>query len=432
MMLPDPSKNMRFTKLGEQLSSGSGIETLMEDLGQALSGKDPAPLMLGGGNPAHIPEIEAIWKRKLETITNSPEQLRRALSIYDPPRGNASTLEALANLINTHFGWNITPENIAVTPGGQTAFFLLFNLLAGTQSDGSKGRILFPSIPEYIGYANQVAEPNSFTTLRPNISHTNPHRFRYSIDLSAVTETKDLSAICLSRPTNPSGNVVDDTTLQHLAELAQQRGIPLLIDHAYGKPFPNIMFCDATSPWNESTVHVLSLSKLGLPATRTAFIIGPPKITKAIQSMMAVAGLANTNIGQSLVTDLIQDHSIIDTCKNVITPFYKAKRDHALAAAHHHFEDHLPYAFHETDGALFLWLWLKDCPLPTHELYLRLKEKGVLVVPGEPFFFGPAAEGWKHARECIRISFAMENATVERGLAIIGNELSDLYNPFKK
>ncbi len=427
MMLPLLPQDMRFSKIGEQLSGGSGIETLMEDLGQALSGKHPAPLMLGGGNPAHIPEIEAIWKQKLQTIANSQDLLRRTLSIYDPPRGNLSTLEALANLINTVFHWNITPENIAVTPGGQTAFFLLFNLLSGTRSDGSMGRILFPSIPEYIGYANQAAEPGSFTTLRPDILQTGPHQFRYSINLAAVEETKDISAICLSRPTNPSGNVVDDSTLHHLAHIAQERGIPLLIDNAYGKPFPNILFRDVTPPWNASTVHVLSLSKLGLPGTRTAFIIGPPKIAKAVQSMMAVAGLANTNIGQSVITDLLTDHSIIPICNNIITPFYRAKRDHALAVAQQQSDDHLPYASHETDGALFLWLWLKDSPLPAHDIYLRLKEKGVLVVPGEPFFFGPAAADWNHARECIRISFAMENSVVERGLTLIGTELSKIY-----
>ena len=44
--------------------------------------------------------------------------------------------------------------------------------------------------------------------------------------------------ICVSRPTNPTGNVITDEELMKLDLLAQQRDIPLVIDNAYGVPFP--------------------------------------------------------------------------------------------------------------------------------------------------------------------------------------------------
>ena len=153
---------MEFSSLGQNLSGGSGIESLMDDLGKALSGVGPVPLMLGGGNPAHIPEMEAVWKERMEKIVGDPSVLRRTLAIYDPPRGNAAVLESLAALLRREFGWPVGPENIAVTPGGQTAFYFLFNLFGGRRSDGTLGRILFPLIPEYIGYANQSLEPGMF------------------------------------------------------------------------------------------------------------------------------------------------------------------------------------------------------------------------------------------------------------------------------
>ena len=37
----------------------------------------------------------------------------------------------------------------------ESAFFYLFNMLAGEFSDGTMGRILLPLAPEYIGYADQ-------------------------------------------------------------------------------------------------------------------------------------------------------------------------------------------------------------------------------------------------------------------------------------
>ena len=112
----------------------------MDDLGKALSGVGPVPLMLGGGNPAHIPEMEAVWKERMEKIVGDPSVLRRTLAIYDPPRGNAAVLESLAALLRREFGWPVGPETIAVTPGGQTAFYFLFNLFGGRRSDGTLGR----------------------------------------------------------------------------------------------------------------------------------------------------------------------------------------------------------------------------------------------------------------------------------------------------
>jgi len=51
-------------------------------------------------------------------------------------RGNPECIEALAELLRSEFGWPVGPENIALTPGGQTAFFLLFNLFAGHYKQG--------------------------------------------------------------------------------------------------------------------------------------------------------------------------------------------------------------------------------------------------------------------------------------------------------
>jgi len=135
---------MKFSALGQRLSGGSGIELLMDDLGNALSATGPSPLMLGGGNPAHIPEMERIWGERLRDILNEPATLRRTLAIYDPPRGNARVIEDLAGLLRQEYGWQVGPENIAVTPGGQTAFYFLFNLFGVAAAMGWWGRSCSP------------------------------------------------------------------------------------------------------------------------------------------------------------------------------------------------------------------------------------------------------------------------------------------------
>ena len=414
---------MNFSALGKRLSGGSGIETLMDDLGHALAASGPSVQMLGGGNPAHIPEMEAVWAAQMEAITSDPAKLRRTLAIYDPPRGNPGCLAALAALLRDELGWPVGPENIAVTPGGQTAFFFLFNLFGGKRDDGSTGRILFPLMPEYIGYANQSLEPDVFVSLRPRIEETGPHRFKYHIDFENLDPGPEIRAMCVSRPTNPSGNLLSDSELARLAALAQDRKIPLIIDNAYGWPFPGIVFGDATPLWNDQTIHVLSLSKFGLPGTRTAFVIAPPEIASAVSSMMAVSGLANGNFGQAIAGPLMADRSILALSRDIVRPFYLQKRDRALEAVAEFFPESFPYSLHESGGAMFLWLWVRDSKRTSRQIYEALKARGVLVVPGEYFFFG-LPDDWPHRHECLRLSFAMSEETVRAGLRIIADEIT--------
>ena len=86
-----------------------------------------------------------------------------------------------------------------------------------------------------------------------------------------------------------------------------------------------------------------------------------------------------------------------------------------------------PYALHESEGALFLWLWLDGAKKTSRELYEILKKRGVLVVPGDYFFFGLPDGDWRHRWECLRISFAMSDADVRAGLKIIGEEVAQAF-----
>ena len=161
---------MQFTysRFGTKLSAKSGILELMDDLGTALSGKDKM-IMMGGGNPAHIPEIEQIWRNRMHELVRNGKELDAMLGNYDSPRGNPEFLEALAGYFRNQYGWAIGPENIALTNGSQNAFFILFNMLAGEMPDGSFRKIVLPLVPEYIGYADQGIGEEFFQSFRPEI-----------------------------------------------------------------------------------------------------------------------------------------------------------------------------------------------------------------------------------------------------------------------
>ena len=416
--------NYQFSTIGQGLGGGSGIGELMDDLGHALANAGPDLKMLGGGQPAQISAINDIWRKRLREISESEVDSKKMLTTYDPPQGNPDFIKAISKLLRDSFGWDVSEENIAMTSGGQTAFFYLFNLLAGEMPDGTKRRILFPLVPEYIGYAAQGLDPEMFRSFRPVIEHTGPNEFKYHIDFEKLEVADDVAAICVSRPTNPTGNVLTDNEVKHLSEIAKKKGIPLIIDNAYGAPFPGIIFTEAKPMWDEHVILTLSLSKLGLPGTRSGIVVGSPEIIRAISSMTAITGLSNPSIGQQITLPLIRSGEILKLSKEVILPFYQKKSQFAQAAARKIFGDSFPWHMHRSEGALFLWLWFPGLPISSTDLYKNLKARQVLVIPGHHFFFGCNDEEWPHRNECIRVSFAMEEETVHGGLEIIAEEVS--------
>jgi valine--pyruvate aminotransferase len=409
---------------GERLARGSGIQDLMDDLGRAMAGAHGPIRMLGGGNPAHIPEVQAVWRDRMTAILGNPDEFDRMMTNYDPPIGNAKFIAALAALLRAEFGWSVGPENIAITAGGQTAFFFLFNSLAGEFQGGKRKAILLPLVPEYIGYMNQGLSPGLFRAVEPRLEVLSGHRFKYHVDFDGIIVDDDVAAICVSRPTNPSGNVLTNEEVYRLASIARNAGVPLIIDNAYGLPFPGILFRSADPIWDDNIILTLSLSKLGLPNTRTGIVVAQSEIIQAIASMTAIVGLANCSIGQAIVLPLVESGEILRLAREVVGPFYKRKSELAQNWIAESFNDSLDYHVHVSEGALFLWLWFRGMRISAETLYNRLKERGVLVVPGH--YFG-VSEDWQHGHECIRLSFAMDEAAVREGIAILAEEVTRGY-----
>lgn len=417
---------MRLSSFGEKFTNKSGILILMDDLGKALSGSSDM-LMLGGGNPAHIPEVQKILKKRMQEILENDNEFEKMIGNYTTPQGDSEFLSAVAEFLHKEYSWKVSSKNICVLHGSQTTFFFLFNMLAGKFSDGSFKKILLPIVPEYIGYEDQGISSDFFTSAKPKMEFLDDHTFKYKVDFDALKITKDIAAICISRPTNPTGNVITDEEVAKLSEIAKLNKIPLIIDNAYGQPFPNILFSKATPSWNENTIFVFSLSKLGMPSTRTSIVIANEEIISHLTSINAIISLSTTTIGQRMVLPLLKDNSILEISNKYITPFYQKKSEEAVKFFHSQMDPKIPYFLHKSEGALFLWLWCKDLPITSQQLYERLKKRGVLVVSGHYFFAGQN-DTLKQKHECIRITYSQNDEVVKKGLKIIADELKTLYN----
>lgn len=418
---------MKVSSFARHFEGHLGIFDLMRDLGEAMAAGGSAPVaMLGGGNPAHIPEVEACFAEQMRELMREPARFGRFIGNYSPPKGDPAFIEALAALLRERLQWDVGPEHIVLTAGSQSAFFMLFNIFAGPAEDGAHRRVLLPLLPEYIGYSDLGLAPDMFRAERPAIETLGEHGFRYHVDFDALHVGEDIGAICVSRPGNPTANMLPDAEMRRLHALALQHDLPLIVDGAYGLPFPGIVFGEAQPVWGPNVVLCLSLSKLGLPAVRTGVLIGPPWLVELITRINAVSQLAPGGIGPALTLELVRSGDILRLCHDVVRPCYEARLRQALAWLDEAMQG-CPYRVHRPDGGIFLWLWFPGLPCSSHTLYERLRRRGVLVVPGEHFFPG-LREPWRHARECIRLTYAQEPEEVRRGIFALADEVRNAYD----
>lgn len=416
--------SLKLSRFGQKLCTDAGIVTLMDDLGEALR-VNPEMIFMGGGNPARIPAMEQAFASALDATLANPREAHELLGLYQPPQGDAPLLDAIADLLNHEYGWAIARDNIALSNGSQAAFFVLFNLFAGDYADGSNKKIQLPLTPEYLGYSDLGISEDFFTATRPSIELLDDGFFKYHVDFDELKITSETGALCVSRPTNPTGNVISDEELTKLDALARAHQVPFIVDGAYGTPFPNILFVDAQPHWNSNTILVLSLSKLGLPGARTGIVIADPAIIQAFAKANTILSLATGNFGPAVARHLLRDGKILRLSREVVAPFYRTRMEMAVARFKSALGD-LPCLIHKPEGAIFLWLWFKDLPISSELLYQRLKTRGVLVVSGHHFFPG-LAEDWPHRHECIRVTYCQEPETVARGAAIIADEVRRVY-----
>ena len=421
---------MKFSDFGKRFAGEIGIGELMDDLGDALV-SDPAPLMLGGGNPAHVPEVQALFRSRMEDILSNAGEFERVIGNYDTPQGAKAFVGALADLFRAEFGWKIGPENIALTNGSQNAFFSLFNLFAGKFDGGQLKQVLLPLAPEYIGYSEVGLELDFFRANRPEIELLDDRLFKYRVDFDRLKMDNSIGAVCFSRPTNPTGNVVTDEEVSRLRQLANSQGVPLIIDNAYGTPFPNIIFSEAHPVWDENIVLCLSLSKFGLPTLRTGIVIAKEETIRVVSRMTSVLSLAPGSLGPALALDLVKSGEITRVSNDVVKPFYKQKSARAVAQLRREINDEIPMRIHKPEGALFLWLWFEGLPISSLELYQRLKKKGVLVVSGHYFFPGMEQDDWAHKEQCIRVTYAQDDEVVEKGISLIAEEIRGIFSSAK-
>lgn len=398
-----------------RLRQNQGIRSLMEDLGQVTG--HPDEILLGGGNPAHIAEAEEIFAETFLTLAKD-RNLTALLGDYQAPIGNDRFRSLAAEYLSPHLDAKLTKDNIAFFNGSQNAYSYLLNIHSGKMTDGSFKKILLPIVPEYIGYADQSIEADAFVATKPEVIPTGSHRFRYGLNQTEFN-LSNVGCVALSRPTNPTGNILSLKDIHWIEERTEKISIPLLIDLAYGNPFPNLIGEEEPVAYKEGRTLSLSFSKIGLPGVRLGIIISNPDTIETLSSYAAVGNLAVGNLGVYMMDLLFRKDILPVLAKNILRPFYDQKREVAISILESEFQKQgVEYEIHDPLGGFFLWIRFPNLSVSNHKLYHLCKDKRLFIVSGHYFFPGLNSD-FSHTQDCIRLTYCRKEEELARGAYIL-------------
>ncbi len=417
-----------LTRIGTQMSALTGVRAIMKDIIETLRASQGKTFInLSAGNPVILPEVEQLWRNCTMDLLNSPEY-GEVVCRYGASQGYEPLVDAIIKDFNQRYDLTLTPQQVLITPGSQALYFLAANAFGGLNADGQRKQIVLPLSPDYTGYGGVSLDSQAVVAFEPDWdADEGTHRFKYKPNFKQLQVDEQTGCVIFSRPCNPTGNVLTDLEVEKIAALANPFQVPVFIDSAYGPPFPSLNFTEMKPSIGDNVVHCMSLSKAGLPGERIGIALGDERIIQVLEAFQTNVCIHSGRYGQAIAARAIRSGELARLSEQVIRPFYQQK----FAVLEQALDQFMPkglsdWFLHRGEGAIFGWMWFRNLPITDWELYQKLKEVGVIAVPGSTFFPG-LREACDHKNQCLRISLTATDAEIEEGMKRLAEVVGQVY-----
>ncbi|MBJ96342.1 MAG: aspartate aminotransferase [Rickettsiales bacterium] len=386
------------------------------DRGFDYGNKNWANLGQGAPEVGVLPDAPA----RLQQLDLDPSMFE-----YGPVGGLLELREAVAELYNERYrrgmGSRYTAQNVAISGGGRAGL---------TRVAASLGPIhLGHFLPDYTAYEELLETFRGFVPIPILLDSENGFQLCIE-DLSREILGKGLSALLLSNPCNPTGQVVYGSALDQLVGVCRQLNCALLVDEFYS----HYVYPDQHTVVEEPLVvsaarHVEDVDRDpvvivdGLtknwryPGLRLSWTLAPRKIIERITSAGSFLDGGPSHPVQRAALPLI-DRGLADREARVIQSLFRSKRDLVLDRLAE-MGVQVPVA---PEGAFYVFADLSGLPGSLSdgmEFFRAALDRQVIVVPGEFFDVNPGQRRRSSAsllKGFVRLSYGPELQTLERGL----------------
>ena len=316
---------------------------------------------------------------------------------YVPNAGVDPLRAAAARYFERSTGVATGPEHILVTPGAVMSVASSFLALL---EPGDEVLLPDPGWPNYHMAVSIVHGQPVFYNLRAE-NHFLPDLDEIE---SLISEKTKLMLLCT--PSNPTGQVYDQTLMRELMGLAQRHDLWVLSDEIYGE----IVFANqhhSALPHDEDgrALIVSGMSKsFAMTGYRVGFTRANPdyiELAAKLQEPFVSCGTGFSQLASAEALDGPQETVA------QMREAYRRRRDIALEVLRAH--DLYRYT---PGGAIYLMIDIAASGMDSRDFAVRLlEEKRVAVAPGKTF--------GKMCADHVRISIAAEDDHIRRGVTAI-------------
>ena len=346
------------------------------------------------GNPS-VPAPDEFGKAIIELVENGDPV---SLHGYSPTLGLNSTKQAIADSLNKRFGMNYEAQHIFPTSGAAGALAHALRCVAG---EGEVVITFAPYFPEYIPYVTG-------TGAELRVVPADITSFQINFEKFEEAMSKDVAAVLINSPNNPSGVVYTTETIQRLADILRKKEaeygheIFLITD----EPYREIVFNGVDSPFvskfYDNSICCYSYSKsISVPGERIGYMAVNPK-AKDAELLVPMAGQVSRFTGHNCPTALMQlaIEKVVDMTSDL--SIYEKNAELLYNAL-----TEIGYKCVKPLGTFYMF---PQSPIPDANEFCwkAAKELGLIIVPGDSF-------------ECpghFRISYCVPTELIEKAIPL--------------
>ena len=355
---------MKTSKLIKNISGPASKAWLVGDKAFEMMDAGKDVIHLGIGDPDFDTPKEISLSLKQAIDDNKTH--------YSPLAGENDLRREIASHAMNLYGGDIKKENIAVLPGAQAALFSTFLCLV------ERGDEVIALEPTYATYPAVIqASGAKIVTVKLD------EKTGYQLNVSDIQKaiTSNTKAILINSPSNPSGAVFRQDTLNALADLCERERIWLITDEVYWSLTYEDDHASAFSQ-NETRANVIVINSLSkshaMTGWRVGWVIAPEKIIDALTSLSQAQYFGVSQFVQLASIEALRDKKNPQIFKRL----FRSRRD----AFVEEIEKSELLQFSVPQGGMFLLINIEKTGLDGGIFAERLlQEEHVAVVPGYGF-----------------------------------------------
>ena len=195
-----------------------GTETAFETLAKAKE------LERQGQSIVHLEIGEPDFDTPQHIIDAAKQALDDGFTHYGASAGQLELREAIAKHQTERQGYNVSPDDVIVTPGGKPVMFFTIMALIETGVEVIYPNPGFPIYESMVNYTGGTAVPMQLN-----------EETGYNADIDNLRSliTPRTKLLIINSPNNPCGSVIPETDLEKIAEMAVENDLIVLTDEIY-------------------------------------------------------------------------------------------------------------------------------------------------------------------------------------------------------